>query len=53
MAISLRLKENAAELFRNYAKLNDITTSELVRQSIMNSIDGKCDLRAYEKAIQE
>ena len=53
MTISLRLKEDEALLFKDYAKVNGMTLSELVRQSVMDRIEDEYDLRAYEKAIQE
>ena len=51
MAISLRLTEQETKLFKNYAKLNGITISELVRQSVLERIESECDLQAYQKAI--
>ena len=53
MTISLRLKEDEALLFKDYARVNGMTLSELVRQSVMDRIEDEYDLRAYEKAIQE
>lgn len=51
MAISLRLNEQETKLFKSYAKLNGITISELVRQSVLERIENECDLQAYKKAI--
>ena len=51
MAISLRLNEQETKLFKNYAKLNGVTVSELVRQSVLERIENECDLQAYKKAI--
>ena len=51
MAISLRLNEQETKLFKNYAKLNGITLSELVRQSVLERIESECDLQTYQKAI--
>lgn len=53
MAISLRLNEEDAILFKKYAEINGITVSELVRQSVIERIENEYDLKAYEKAIQE
>jgi len=53
MTISLRLSEQDAMLFKKYAELNNITVSELVRQSVMERIEDELDLQAYEKAMQE
>lgn len=53
MAISLRLNEEDAILFKKYAEINGITVSELVRQSVIERIENEYDLKAYQKAIQE
>ena len=53
MTISLRLSEQDAMLFKKYAELNNITVSELVRQSVMERIEDELDLQAYEKAMEE
>lgn len=51
MAISLRLSDEDANLIRQYAKINGITVSELVRQSVLERIGEEFDLKSYEKAI--
>ncbi len=51
MAISLRLSDEDANLIRQYAKINGITVSELVRQSVLERIEEEFDLKSYEKAI--
>ena len=53
MTISLRLSEKEAMLFKRYAELNNISLSELVRQSVMERIEDELDLQAYEKAMEE
>ena len=53
MTISLRLSEKDATLFKKYAELNNITMSELVRQSVMERIEDELDLQAYENAMKE
>ena len=53
MTISLRLNDKEAMLFRRYAELNNISISELVRQSVMERIEDELDLQAYEKAMEE
>ncbi len=53
MTISLRLNNEDAMLFKNYAQMNGITISELVRQSVIERIEDEYDLEAYEKAIAE
>ncbi|MEG0919577.1 MAG: DUF6290 family protein [Anaerovoracaceae bacterium] len=53
MTISLRLNEADTMLFKNYAKLNGLTLSELVRQSVIERIEDEYDLKAYKKAMEE
>lgn len=53
MTISLRLNDEDTELFKNYAKLNGVSISELIRQSVIEKIENEYDLKAYEKAIAE
>jgi len=53
MAISIRLSNDDAEMFKKYAELNGLTVSELVRQSVIERIEDEYDLKAYEKAIAE
>ncbi|MCD7726870.1 MAG: DUF6290 family protein [Ruminococcus sp.] len=53
MAISLRLSDEDTKLFKSYAKLHNITISELVRQSVLEKIEDEYDLKVYEKAIAE
>lgn len=53
MAISVRLSDEEARLFKKYADLNGITVSELVRQSVLEKIEDEYDLALYEKAIAE
>lgn len=51
MPISLRLSSEDTILFKKYAKMNGITVSELVRQSVIERIEDEHDLKAYEEAI--
>ena len=53
MTISLRLNNQEAELFKRYAELNNISVSELVRQSVMERIEDEMDLLAFDKAMVE
>lgn len=53
MAISLRLNEADASLFKKYAALNGISVSELVRRSVIERIEDEYDIQAYEEAMQE
>ena len=53
MTISLRLNDEDTVLFKNYAELNGITVSELLRQSVIHRIEDEYDLNAYKEAMAE
>ena len=53
MTISIRLNDQDTQLFKQYAALNGISVSELVRQSVFERIDEEYDLKAYEKAMTD
>ena len=53
MAVSVRLSEKEDILIRNYARLNNISVSELFRRAVLEKIEDEIDLRAYEKAMAE
>lgn len=53
MTVSLELSEADALLFESFAKQKGITTSELVRLSVVEQIEDECDLNAYKKALEE
>ena len=53
MAVSVRLSEKEAILIRNYARLNNISVSELFRRAVLEKIEDEIDLKAYEKAMAE
>ncbi len=53
MTISLRLTDEDSMIIKKYAELNNISVSDLVRQSVMERIEAEYDLKAYEKAIAE
>lgn len=50
MTISLRLSDKESDLFKRYADMNNISVSELIRQSVMDRIEDEYDLEAYDKA---
>ena len=50
MTISLRLSEQDAKLIKDYAKLNNISVSDLFRQTVIERIEDEIDLEAYNKA---
>ena len=53
MAISLRLTVEEESLIKEYAKLNNLSVSELVRQSVLERIEDEHDLHLYEDALAE
>lgn len=53
MTISVRLNEEDTKLIKAYAKMNKITISELLRNSIMEKIEDEYDLECYKKAKAE
>ena len=52
MSISLRLSDEDTMLIRNYAKLHNISLSDLFRQAVLEKIEDEYDLQCYEKAMQ-
>lgn len=53
MTISVRLGEHDTELIKTYAKINNISLSELIRNAVMEKIEDEYDLEAYNKAIEK
>lgn len=53
MTISVRLNEKDTELVKTYAKLNNISVSDLVRNALLEKIEYEYDLECYKKAIEE
>jgi len=53
MAISIRVSEQEAALFKDYASAYDMTVSELVRQTVMARIEDELDIKLYEEAKAE
>ena len=53
MTISVRLNEKDTKLVRAYAKMNNISLSDLVRNAILEKIEDEYDLYLYNKAIEE
>ena len=41
------------ELIKTYAKLNNISLSDLIRSAVMEKIEDEYDLECYNKAIEE
>ena len=53
MTISLRLSEEDSILIKEYASLNKMTVSDLVRQSVMEKIENEFDLECFNKAMAD
>ena len=53
MTISLRLSEEDAKLIKDYAKINNISVSDLIRQAVIEKIEDEIDLTAYNKVVRE
>ena len=53
MTISVRLNKKDEELVKAYAKINNISLSDLVRNAIIEKIENEYDLECYEKAMEE
>lgn len=51
--ISLRLNDRDAALVKDYAAMNNMSVSDLIRQSVIDRIEDEYDLRAYDKAMAE
>lgn len=52
VAISLRVNDEDMLLVKKYAKMHNLTLSELFRQAVMEKIEDEYDLEAYEKAME-
>lgn len=53
MTISLRLTNEDAALMKNYAQMNGVTVSELVRRCVLERIEDEYDLQAFHSAMAE
>lgn len=53
MALSLRLSKEDEILFKKYAEMNNITVSELIRQSVIERIENELDLTTYQSAVEQ
>ncbi len=50
--ISLRLNKVDEELIREYAKMKNITLTDLLRESVMKKIESEIDLKNFDEAIK-
>ena len=53
MTISVRLNEKDTELIKAYAKINNISLSDLIRTAVLEKIEDEYYLECYNKAIRE
>ena len=53
MTISVRLNEKDTELIKAYAKINNISLSDLIRNAVLEKIEDEYDIECYNKAIEE
>ena len=53
MTISVRLNEKDTELIKAYAKINNISLSDLIRNAVLEKSEDEYDLECYNKAIEE
>ena len=53
MTISVRLSDEDTELIKAYAKMNNISLSDLIRSAVLEKIEDEYDLECYNKAIKE
>ncbi|HHX97185.1 MAG TPA: ribbon-helix-helix protein, CopG family [Clostridia bacterium] len=52
-SITLRINDDENRLIRSYAKANNISISELMRQSVLEKIEDEIDLKIYNQAMKE
>lgn len=53
MAISVRLNAQDEQLFKSYAKTNNITLSELFRNAVFEKIEDEYDLAVYRESLED
>ncbi len=53
MTISVRLSDEDIELIKNYAKINNLSVSDLIRNAVLEKIEDEYDLESYKKAKKE
>ena len=53
MTVSVRLNDDDAALFRDYAALHGLTMSELIRRAVLERINDAYDMRCYDRAMAE
>ena len=53
MTVSVRLNKQDEILIKKYAELNNISLSDLIRNSVIEKIEDEYGLNAYERSIEE
>ena len=53
MTISLRLTNEDSILIKKYAEINNISVSELIRQTLLERIENEYDLECFDRALAE
>lgn len=53
MTVSLRLTNEDSILIKKYAEINNISVSELIRQTVIERIENEYDLESFNKALAE
>lgn len=53
MTISVRLSDKDTKLIKTYADINNISLSDLIRNTILEKIEDEYDLESYNKAMKE
>ncbi len=53
MTISLRLSDEDTKLIKDYAKINNMSVSDLIRKAVIEKIEDEIDLDAYNKATKK
>jgi len=51
--ISLRLNDEEEKLIKTHAELNNVSVSELIRNSVLEKIEDDIDLELYHQAMKE
>ena len=53
MAMSLRVAPSEEKLIKEYAKMKNISVSDLIRQSVIARIEDEIDLKLAKEAYEE
>lgn len=53
MTISVRFNKEDTELIKKYAEFNNVSLSDLIRNTLLEKIEDEYDLECYEKSIAE